>query len=142
MDATVTVAPYYVKIIMRQLIMYTAFIFLGHFSFMRCACSHCLYPYKNSDCIYLPYRMVHTTYTFRSYPMNKIESLITAFVLAALVIIPQYWLFNSYILMIIFWLFCGFTLIANLFYLCKRCKNTNCPMCRTLHKPAQIPRKE
>lgn len=109
-------------------IIYTVFILLGIFPFLSCFCSHCPYPYENSDCLFLPYKFIYTIYKFRPGPLNIMEKGTILLITAGLILIPQYWLFKDYILLIIFWIFCALVLIPAPLYFCRRCKYAHCPL--------------
>jgi hypothetical protein len=107
---------------------YIGFILLGFtFGLLYCLCSHCPYPFKYSDCLFLPSGVVKKICKFRSEPMNILEKIGFIIVIIGSVAIPQYWLFKNYLILIIFWIFCLPTLAGLMCYLCKRCHHLSCP---------------
>ena len=109
-------------------IIYTIFIILGIFPFLACFCSHRPYPYEYSDCLFSPHEVVKSIFKYRPGPMNIIEKVVIILITAGLILIPQYWLFKNYTLLIIFWLFCALMVIPAPLYFCKRCRYFHCPL--------------
>ena len=107
---------------------YIGFVLLGFaIGLLYSLCSHCPYPYKFSDCLFLPFGLVKKICHFRSASMNKLEKTSFIVVMIGLVAIPQYWLFKNYTILTIFWIFCLPTLAGLIFYFCKRCHHVSCP---------------
>ena len=82
------------------------------------ACSHVI-PGKLTRL--LPARK-QGPYSFRDYSA-------TAMSLAALVGFPQFWLWRSKGLWILFWILITIGLVEILFFVCRSCRNANCPNC-------------
>lgn len=61
-------------------------------------------------------------YSFRDY-------LVTAISLAAVIGFPQFWLWRSKGLWILFWILVATGLVEILFFVCRSCRNANCPKC-------------
>jgi len=109
-------------------LIYIGFVLLGlTFGLLYCLCSHCPYPYKFSDCIFLPFVAIKKLYNFRSESMKIWEKTGFIVTITGLVAIPQYWLLKNFTILVIFWIFCLPTLAGLIFYFCKQCHHVNCP---------------
>jgi hypothetical protein len=112
-------------------IIYTAFIIFGQSVLLSyCLCSHCPYPNKYSDCLFVPARLIKKSYKFRSGPMSILEKIGFIIMIVGVVVIPQYWLLKNYVILAIFWVFCLPTYAGLVFYECKRCRHFVCPFNR------------
>jgi hypothetical protein len=108
-------------------LIYSGFVIFGiEFGLSYFLCSHCPYPYKHSDCLFVPFWVITKQYKFRPAPMSILDK--TAFILAmsGFIVIPQYWLLKDYTILILFWIFCLPTIASLPFFWCKRCKNFHC----------------
>lgn len=109
-------------------ILYIGFVALGFvFVVMFCLCSHCPYPYEYSDCLFLRYRLITRLFQYRPRPMSFLEKVGLVGVFAGSVLIPQYWLFKTPLLLVFFWIFCLSTAVAFPLYYCRRCVHFRCP---------------
>ena len=109
-------------------LIYTAFVIFGLSVLLSyCLCSHCPYPYKYSDCLFVPARLVKKSYKFRSGPMSILDKIGFIVMMVGVVVIPQYWLLENYAILIIFWVFCLPTFAGFVFYECRRCRHFGCP---------------
>ena len=82
------------------------------------ACSH-VFPGKLTRL--LPAR-IQGPYSFKDYFWTSLS-------LAALLGFPQIWLWHSAVLFFGYWLLLLLALVDILFFVCRRCRNENCPMC-------------
>ena len=109
-------------------LIYTVFVILGlKFGLLYFLCSHCPYPYKYSDCLFVPFRLIEKQYEFRSNAMSVLDKIGFVAITAGFILIPQYWLFKNYTILILFWILCLPTLASFPFYLCRRCQHFDCP---------------
>ena len=116
----------YVESILWALI-YSCFGILGlNFGFSYFLCSHCPYPYKYSDCLFLPFWIFTKQYKFRSAPMSVLDKTVFIFSMVGFILIPQYWLVKNYTILILFWIFCLPTIASLRLFWCRRCKNFHC----------------
>lgn len=109
-------------------LLYSVFIILGlNFIVTYCICSHCPYPYKHSDCLFMPFKRIKKLHKFRGCSMSSIEKFGFIAMFAVIFLFPQYWLLKNYTLLILFWICLFPTIIMFPFYFCKRCKHLSCP---------------
>lgn len=109
-------------------LLYSAFIIFGlNFIVTYCLCSHCPYPYKHSDCLFVPFEWIKKLCEFRGDSMSSIDKFGFIATFAVIYLFPQYWLLKNYTLLILFWICLLPVLIVFPFYFCKRCKNFCCP---------------
>ena len=62
-------------------------------------------------------------------PYSIIDMAGTAVSLGLLFGYPQFWLWQKRSLFILFWILSTFVLLEILLFVCKECKNDNCPVC-------------
>jgi len=109
-------------------LIYTGFVIFGSkFGLLYFLCSHCPYPYKHSDCLFVPSSLIKKQYEFRSDKMSVLDNIGFVAIMAGFIVIPQYWLFKNYTILILFWILCLPTLASFPFYLCRRCQHFDCP---------------
>ena len=106
---------------------YLAWASLGQLVFIvPNLCAHCPYPYKYNDCLLAPAGLMRL-FTYKGPEISRHGRFALAAGGAGLVLIPQYWLFQDPILLLVFWVlllpFLGFFRL----YLCRRCRHTGCP---------------
>ena len=58
----------------------------------------------------------------------------TAIPLIVLFLFPQFWLWKNMILVFLFWASCLIGLFELLLFVCRSCKNANCPVCTAMQK--------
>ena len=116
---------------------YTAFLIFGFVVlFGYGVCAHCPYPYKYSDCFFPPFgQLVAKMYKFRPEPFNVIDKIGFFIIMGGMVVIPQYWLFKNYAMLVVFWILCVFMVALLQFYGCRRCRNFTCPFNTVKEKP-------
>jgi len=94
-------------------------------------CARCPYPYEYNDCLFVPAGLLRTLVPRRTSPMGPAGKGALLAGAGALVVIPQYALFQEPLLLILFWAlllpFLGFFPL----YLCRHCRHTGCPANRT-----------
>ncbi len=91
-------------------------------------CSHCPFAYEYSDCLFYPYTWVTKRFAYRPYAMSLPGKLITFGTFTSIVVIPQYWLYQSLWLAIAFWAMTLSTLGSLRFHYCHHCRNIHCPL--------------
>ena len=110
-------------------LLYTGFVIAGlKFGLLNFICAHCPYPYKYSDCLFAPYRLITQQYEFRPDAMGASDKIGFVAIMAGFIIIPQYWLIRNHTLLVLFWVLCLPTLAGFPFHLCKRCRHFDCPL--------------
>ena len=108
-------------------LIYVCFCILGLMVGLSCfLCAHCPYPYKHSDCLFVPFWVFTKHYTFRSAPMSGLDKTVVILSFAGFILIPQYWLAKNYTILILFWTFCLPTIASLPLFWCRRCKNFHC----------------
>lgn len=108
-------------------LLYTVFVIFGLSVLLSyCLCAHCPYPYKYSDCLFMPLALINK-YKFRSRPMSTLDKIGFIVMMVGVVVIPQYWLLKNSTILIIFWIFYLPTFAGFLFYECRRCRHFDCP---------------
>lgn len=114
---------------------YVAFVMIGlNLGLLYFLCRRCPYPYKHSDCLFVPFWVVKKQHTFCSAPMGLGDKIGFLSIMAGFVVIPQYWLFQNVGVLILFWIFCLPTIGRFVFYLCRRCQHIQCPLNRVNEK--------
>lgn len=108
-------------------IIYIVLGILGLVVVTRALCTRCPYPYQYSDCLFFPFKWIKKLYKFRPSPPNFWDKLAIIVGMGIIFLIPQYWLFKNKILFIIFWIVAIILLLRISVYLCKHCRNFNCP---------------
>lgn len=93
-------------------------------------CAHCPYPYEHSDCLFFSYRIIRKLYKHRPEPLTAFDKIVLCVSLLGMVISPQYWLLKDHTLFVLFWIFCIPAWGSLPLYLCKRCRNHECPINR------------
>lgn len=108
-------------------LIYSGFVIFGiKFGLSYFLCSHCPYPYKYSDCLFAPFWVFTKQYKFRSAPMSILDKTVFILAMAGFIVIPQYWLFKNYTILILFWIFCLPTIASLPFFWCRRCQHFHC----------------
>lgn len=110
-------------------VIYSAFVIFGAAvvaSYLFCP--HCPYPFKYETCLFFPAGIIKLFGRFRSEQMSIIEKVGAFGWFAGLIVIPQFWLFQNYILLIIFWVLALPLLVRVRTYICKRCRHFFCPL--------------
>jgi len=109
-------------------LIYSGFVIFGiEFGLSYFLCSHCPYPYKYSDCLFAPFWVFTKQYKFRSAPMSILDKAVFILAMAGFIVIPQYWLFKNYTILILFWIFCLPTIASLPLFWCRRCRHFDCP---------------
>ena len=103
-------------------------LFALFYGVLRGLCSHCPFAYEYSDCLFYPYTWVTKRFAYRPYATSLSDKLTSMGFLASLVVIPQYWLYQSLWLAIAFWAMALSTLGSIRFHYCHHCRNIHCPL--------------
>jgi hypothetical protein len=110
-------------------LIYLAFCTFGFFvGILYTLCAHCPYPYEYSDCLFFPHKFIKKLYRHRPGPLTMPDKTGLWISLLGTVILPQYWLLNNASLLILFWVFCIPAWASLPLYLCKKCRNFECPI--------------
>ena len=94
-------------------------------------CARCPYPYEYDDCLLIPAGLLKALVPRRDSPMGPGGRAALLVGAGGLVVIPQYWLFQEPLLLILFWAFLLPFLGFFVLYLCRHCRHTGCPANRT-----------
>jgi hypothetical protein len=94
-------------------------------------CAHCPYPSQYSTCLFLPPALVNRFYPYKGPQMHPTAKILVFIAMAAIVMLPQFWLIASLPLFLLFWLFALPTLVAFPMHYCKRCRHFDCPLNRS-----------
>lgn len=107
---------------------YMSVAILGTWVLLGRLCARYPYPYKNSNCLFLPFEWIKAAFRYRSEPMRFRDTLGLAVAATGLVAFPQYWLLKNPFLLSAFWIVCLPTLSVFPVYFCKRCRHVGCPL--------------
>lgn len=91
-------------------------------------CVYCPYPFKYSDCLFVPYQLLTSVVTQRTGPISPFRNLLSALAFGGMVAIPQFWLWGNWSLFGIFWTLAVALGIAVPACFCRRCRHHRCPM--------------
>jgi len=91
-------------------------------------CVYCPYPFKHSDCLFLPHQLITSLTTMRATPIPRYKNVLSALAFGGIVLIPQYWLWGQWGLCAAFWTLTVTGGIAVPFHFCRRCRHQRCPM--------------
>ncbi len=100
---------------------------LAGFVASRCFCSHCPYPRKYDTCYAMPPPLLRAITRHRPGPLSWIEKTLFFLALTVAMLLPQIWLIRRIPLLITYWAFCLPTCFIFPFYICRRCRFSNCP---------------
>ena len=93
-------------------------------------CSHCPYIYEEyTDCLFPPWgKAFRKIFSYRPEKLTLLDKLFFFTTILGIMVIPQYWLFKNYTLLILFWGF--FLAMAGgfVFYECRKCQHVHCPI--------------
>jgi len=91
-------------------------------------CSKCVC--RNYQCGHVfPGKLTKLLPERKEGPYSIVDIAVTAVSLSALIGYPQFWLWQNQSLFILFWVLTIFGLAEILLFVCKGCKNENCPVC-------------
>ncbi len=91
-------------------------------------CAHCPYPSQHDTCLFMPPGVIRRFYPYKGPDMST-KGKISAFgAMAGMVIMPNFWLVSSPLLLLLFWVFALPALAAFPRHFCKRCRHFSCPM--------------
>lgn len=108
-------------------IAYLVFAAVAGIAALNCFCAHCPYPVNHDTCLAMPPALLRCVTTQKPDPLSAAEKCVFILSLAAILLIPQYWLIRRPLLLALYWLFCLPTFFVFPFYFCKRCRFGNCP---------------
>ena len=107
---------------------YAALSLVGLFAVvLPSLCSHCPYPTRYRDCLFLPPGLVRALYPFRGPRMSRAEGFAFLGVTLALIAAPQLWLLARPAWLLAFWALALPVLVAFPLYYCRRCRHFGCP---------------
>jgi hypothetical protein len=91
-------------------------------------CAKCLC--REDACSHvIPGKLTRLLPTRRQAPYTFWDYFATALALAVLLGFPQIWLWRSTGLWVLFWILTTVGLVEILFFVCRTCRNANCPIC-------------
>ncbi len=93
---------------------------------LRCHCAHCPYPFEYNDCLAMPPTVIRGAGPRKTAPFTGFEKTAFYLLLAGAMLIPQFSLFQRPVLLTVYWVFCLPTCFLFPFYICRRCRFTNC----------------
>jgi hypothetical protein len=93
-------------------------------------CAHCPYPARHDTCLFAPPGVIRRYFPYKGADMSAAEKVGPFAAMAGMVIMPNFWLASSPLLLLLFWIFALPTLAAFPRHFCKRCRHLSCPMNR------------
>ena len=109
-------------------LVYVGIIALANPAVLYSFCAKCLC--REDGCShFIPGKLTRLLPARRPGPYSFLDYFATAAALAALIGFPQIWLWRSKGLFILFWVLVTIGLVEILFFVCRACRNTNCPNC-------------
>jgi len=93
-------------------------------------CIYCPYPYKYSDCLFFPHQLLTRLVRRRASRIHWSRKALFLATGGGLVLIPQYWLWGHWALLIGFWTLAGGLGLAFALHFCRRCRHGTCPLNR------------
>ena len=107
---------------------YIAVIIMANPMVLYSYCAKCLC--REDGCSHVvPGKLTHLLPVRRQGPYSFLDYVATALALAALVGFPQIWLWRSKGFFVLFWILVTIGLAEILFFVCRSCRNANCPNC-------------
>lgn len=94
-------------------------------------CAHCPYPSEFYTCLFLPPKFVNRFYPYKGPDISTAGKWTSAVAIAAIVIMPHFWLVQTPLLLLLYWGFCLPAMAAFPIHFCKHCRHFKCPMNRT-----------
>ena len=111
-------------------LMYLGIIILANPTVLYFYCAKCLC--RNDACSHVyPGKLTHLLPERKQGPYTFMDYLWTSLSLIALFGFPLIWLWRSTVLYFGYWLLLLLGLAEILFFVCRTCRNENCPMCST-----------
>ena len=78
----------------------------------------------------LPGKIIRWLPTRKQGPYTAADIIVTALSLAAIIVFPQFWLWQNKAMLFIFWALVIVATIEILLRVCPNCRNQNCMMCK------------
>lgn len=101
-------------------------------------CAHCPYPSKYSTCLFLPPGLVARLYPYKGPHMHPAAKIAVFAAMAAMVIMPQFWLLADLPMLVLFWLLAAPLLVRFPSHYCRRCRHFGCPMNRHVRSEQEM----
>jgi hypothetical protein len=109
-------------------LVYVGIIVLANPLVLYSYCAKC--PGREDACSHvIPGKLTRLLPTRRQAPYTFWDYFATALALAVLLGFPQIWLWRSTGLWVLFWILTTVGLVEILFFVCRTCRNANCPNC-------------
>jgi hypothetical protein len=93
-------------------------------------CVYCPYPYQYNDCLFFPAPLLAAVAKRRTGKIPWLRKALLVVIVAALVLVPQYWLWDNPALLAGFWALAAAIAVAFPGYYCRRCRHGQCPLNR------------
>jgi hypothetical protein len=107
---------------------YIAVIVIANPIVLSSYCAKCLC--REDGCSHvIPGKLTRLLPARKPGPYSFWDYLATAISLAVLVGFPQFWLWRSKAVLVLFWILVTIGLVEILFCVCRSCRNANCPNC-------------
>ncbi len=114
---------------------YVGFVVVSQVVLLRVLCGHCPYPHQYDDCLLLPVSLLRRLAPYRGPEISPAGKLAIGLALAGVVVVPQYWLVQRPVLLVMFWAACLPFVVYFPLRLCGRCRHTGCPANRVPRPP-------
>jgi hypothetical protein len=93
-------------------------------------CVYCPYPYQYSDCLFFPAPLLTAIVKRRTGKIYWLRKALLVLIVAGLILVPQYWLWDNRALLAGFWALAAAIALAFPGYYCRRCRHGQCPLNR------------
>jgi hypothetical protein len=91
-------------------------------------CAKC--PCRLHDCAHvLPIKLTTLLPPRKEGPYTALDIVGMSVPLLLIFLFPRFWLWKNPIFLVIFWVLCAAAAIEIVYYVCKGCQNTYCPVC-------------
>ena len=115
---------------------YALFAAVGLVVGLPSLCSHCPYPTRHSDCLFLPPKLVARLLPYRGPKLTRLEALAVLGVTVGFFLLPQIWLIQRPLWLVPFWALALPMAVGFPVHYCRRCRHVGCPMNRV---PSRAP---
>jgi hypothetical protein len=106
---------------------YILILILG-FSFI--SLTYCIKCPIRAKCNHIIPGLVSKLRKYNSTDYTRRDIITTLITLLVIIGFPQYWMFKSFSLFIVFWIVISITLVEIFFFVCSKCSNKKCALCR------------
>lgn len=95
-------------------------------------CTHCPYPSQYDTCLFLPPAWIRRLYGYRDTPMTLKGKIAAGSAALAIIAMPLIWLVEDIPMLLLYGLFLLPSILVFPIHYCKRCRNCNCPLNKTI----------